>query len=67
MTPTTAVTLECAAAGVRVNANMPGCMHTPMAVDAVPLETGDDRAARIATRDVCVPRGGNMGTAWEAA
>jgi hypothetical protein len=42
-------------------------MHTPMAVDAVPLETGDDRAARIATRDVCVPRGGNMGTAWEAA
>ena len=53
--------------GIRVNAIMPGLMHTPMAIESIVEATGIERERLIAERDALVPLGGKMGTAWDVA
>jgi NAD(P)-dependent dehydrogenase (short-subunit alcohol dehydrogenase family) len=42
-------------------------MDTPMAVERRVRESGQDREAVRKQRDVQVPLGGKMGTAWDVA
>jgi NAD(P)-dependent dehydrogenase (short-subunit alcohol dehydrogenase family) len=53
--------------GVRANVILPGLMDTPMAVDTRVAALGKSRAEIVAGRDVQVPLGGKMGTAWDVA
>lgn len=55
-----------AAAGVRVNAILPGLINTPMAIEAR-VAQGTSRAEVIALRDRRIPLGRKMGTAWDVA
>ena len=52
--------------GVRANAIMPGLIDTPMAVDSVAAERGQDREAVAAARAQRVPMG-HQGTGWDIA
>ena len=51
---------------VRANAIMPGLIDTPMAVDAVAAERGQEREAVAAARAQRVPLG-HQGTGWDIA
>ena len=53
--------------GVRCNAVAPGLMDTPMAVAGIAQAKGQDVEAVRAARNVQVPLGGAMGTAWDTA
>lgn len=64
---TTALVLDCARHGIRVNAIMPGLMHTPMGVDAVAREKNLERDALIESRNRSIPLKGGMGDAWDVA
>lgn len=55
-----------AAAGVRVNAILPGLINTPMAIEAR-VAQGTSRAEVIAMRDRRIPLGRKMGTGWDVA
>ena len=64
---TTALVIDCARHGIRVNAVMPGLMNTPMGVDAVVQEKKIEREALVRARNESVPLKGGMGTAWDVA
>ncbi len=53
--------------GIRANAIMPGLMDTPMAVDAVAVALGVDRAQVADRRAEQVPLRQRQGTAWDVA
>ena len=53
--------------GIRVNAILPGLMNTPMAIEGISAARGVDRDSLIAERDLAVPLGHKMGTAWDVA
>jgi NAD(P)-dependent dehydrogenase (short-subunit alcohol dehydrogenase family) len=64
---THAMAMSSAKHGIRVNCIMPGLMNTPMAIESW-LEVMDiSRDELVAQRDVQVPLGGKMGTAWDVA
>jgi NAD(P)-dependent dehydrogenase (short-subunit alcohol dehydrogenase family) len=64
---TTAMVIECAAYGIRVNAVMPGLIRTPMGVDGPSRENSSDREALIRARDAVIPLGGKMGESEDVA
>lgn len=53
--------------GIRVNAILPGLMHTPMAVEGMAKRLNVNKADLVRARDALVPLGGRMGTAWDVA
>jgi len=53
--------------GIRVNAIMPGLIHTPMAIEGISKALGIEKRDLIAARDAQVPLGHRMGTAWDVA
>jgi NAD(P)-dependent dehydrogenase (short-subunit alcohol dehydrogenase family) len=53
--------------GIRVNAVMPGLMHTPMAIEGLSIALGIDREDLIRMRNERVPLKGGMGDAWDTA
>lgn len=63
---TRAIAMQYAPQGIRVNAVMPGLIHTPMAVDQVARRFGIDREKLVHARDGAVPMG-RMGEAWDVA
>jgi NAD(P)-dependent dehydrogenase (short-subunit alcohol dehydrogenase family) len=63
---TCSVALQYAAKGIRVNAILPGLIHTPMAVDDVVRRYGVDRDRLVRGRNQAVPMG-HMGEAWDVA
>ena len=64
---TTALVIECARYGIRVNAIMPGMIETPMGVDATAATTGIDRDELVKKRNAMIPLGGRLGEAWDVA
>ncbi len=64
---TTALVIECARHGIRVNAIMPGMIDTPMGVDATARTKGVDRDELVARRNAMIPLGGRLGEAWDIA
>lgn len=64
---TTALVIDCARHGVRVNAIMPGLIDTPYGVDATVKTKGLDRDQLVAARNLNVPLNNRMGTAWDVA
>src|SRR5262249_35121528 len=63
---TRGVAMQYAARGIRVNAIMPGLIHTPMAVDEPSRRLGIGRAPFARGRDETVPMK-HMGEAWDVA
>jgi NAD(P)-dependent dehydrogenase (short-subunit alcohol dehydrogenase family) len=53
--------------GIRVNAVLPGLMHTPMAIEGISAARHIDKEQLIAERDASVPLGKRMGTGWDVA
>jgi len=53
--------------GVRVNAIMPGLMHTPMAIEGISEALGINKDDLIKMRNQAVPLKGGMGDAWDTA
>jgi len=53
--------------GIRVNAIMPGLMHTPMAIEGISEALGIDRDDLIQLRNQAVPLKGGMGDGWDTA
>ena len=53
--------------GIRVNAVLPGLMHTPMAIEGISAARHIPKEQLIAERDASVPLGKRMGTAWDVA
>ncbi|MCP4035536.1 MAG: SDR family oxidoreductase [bacterium] len=53
--------------GIRANVIMPGLMNTPMAIEGISQARGVDRETLIKQRDLLVPLGQKMGTAWDIA
>lgn len=53
--------------GIRCNAVQPGLMDTPMAVAGIAAASGRTQEAVRQERNVRVPLGGRMGTAWDTA
>ncbi len=64
---THALAMAAAPKGVRVNAIMPGAMHTPNAIEVISQKRKISKAQLIAERDAAVPLKGGMGTAWDIA
>jgi NAD(P)-dependent dehydrogenase (short-subunit alcohol dehydrogenase family) len=64
---THAVAMGAAAKGVRVNAIMPGLIHTPMAIEGWAEATGKPREDIVRARNERVPLKGGMGSAWDIA
>ena len=64
---TTALVIECAGYGVRVNAIMPGLLETPMGVDEPAKLRGLSREEVAHVRHASIPLGGKMGTGWDVA
>jgi NAD(P)-dependent dehydrogenase (short-subunit alcohol dehydrogenase family) len=61
------VALENAKYNIRANAIMPGLMNTPMAIEGISQSRGVPKEELIRKRDLAVPLGGKMGTAWDVA
>ncbi|MET0325699.1 MAG: SDR family NAD(P)-dependent oxidoreductase [Ilumatobacteraceae bacterium] len=53
--------------GIRVNAVLPGLMHTPMAIEGISAARHIPTDQLIAERDASVPLGKRMGTGWDVA
>jgi NAD(P)-dependent dehydrogenase (short-subunit alcohol dehydrogenase family) len=53
--------------GIRVNAIMPGLMHTPMAIEGISSALGIDKDDLIQLRNQAVPLQGGMGDGWDTA
>jgi NAD(P)-dependent dehydrogenase (short-subunit alcohol dehydrogenase family) len=53
--------------GIRVNAILPGLMHTPMAIEGISVARPLPKEQLIAERDASVPLGKRMGTGWDVA
>ncbi len=53
--------------GIRVNAVLPGLMHTPMAIEGISVARHIPKDQLIAERDASVPLGKRMGTGWDVA
>jgi NAD(P)-dependent dehydrogenase (short-subunit alcohol dehydrogenase family) len=53
--------------GIRVNAVLPGLMHTPMAIEGISAARHVAKEQLIAERDASVPLGKRMGTGWDVA
>jgi NAD(P)-dependent dehydrogenase (short-subunit alcohol dehydrogenase family) len=64
---TTSVAQSQARYGIRCNAVQPGLMDTPMAVAGIAAASGRTQDEVRKERDVRVPLGGRMGTAWDTA
>ena len=64
---THAVAMGAARKGVRVNAIMPGMIHTPMGVGDFMQKTGMSEQEVIAWRNEHVPLKGGQGDAWDVA
>ena len=64
---TTSVAQSQARYGVRCNAVQPGLMDTPMAVAGIAAASGRTQDEVRQERNVRVPLGGRMGTAWDTA
>ena len=64
---TTSVAQSQARYGIRCNAVQPGLMDTPMAVAGIARMSGRSTDDVRAERDVQVPLGAKMGTAWDTA
>ncbi|HXN97679.1 MAG TPA: SDR family oxidoreductase, partial [Candidatus Acidoferrales bacterium] len=61
------IALENAKYNIRANVIMPGLMNTPMAIEGISKSRGIPKEELIAKRDVLVPLGQKMGTAWDVA
>ena len=64
---TTALVIECARYGIRVNAVMPGMIETPMGIEATASTKGIDRDELVARRNAMIPLGQRLGEAWDVA
>jgi len=64
---TTALVIDCARHGIRVNAIMPGLLDTPMSMDAVVREKGLNKLALRQARSSAIPLNQRMGDAWDVA
>jgi NAD(P)-dependent dehydrogenase (short-subunit alcohol dehydrogenase family) len=53
--------------GIRVNAVLPGLMHTPMAIEGISAARHIAKEQLIAERGASVPLGKRMGTGWDVA
>ncbi|MHA1987391.1 MAG: SDR family NAD(P)-dependent oxidoreductase [Promethearchaeota archaeon] len=53
--------------GIRVNAIMPGLIHTPMAIEGISKARGMSKEELINLRNSMVPLKGGMGSAWDIA
>jgi NAD(P)-dependent dehydrogenase (short-subunit alcohol dehydrogenase family) len=53
--------------GIRVNAIMPGLIHTPMAIEGISKSRGISKEDLIKMRNNMVPLKGGMGSAWDIA
>lgn len=61
------VAMGAAPKGVRINAILPGLMHTPMAIVEQSRNTRMSQEQVIAMRDAQVPLRGKMGDGWDTA
>jgi len=64
---THAVAMGAAPKGIRVNAIMPGLIHTPMAIEGWAEATGKPKEEIVRARNERVPLKGGMGRAWDIA
>ena len=64
---TTALVIDCARHGVRVNAIMPGMIDTPFGVDSTAATKGLDRDDLVKRRERNIPLNNKLGDAWDVA
>jgi len=64
---TSALVIDCAKHGIRVNAILPGHLDTPMSIEAVVREKGLEKTALKRARSAAVPLNQRMGSGWDIA